>query len=100
MGCLRLVLVRTRTGVAFVAGINRVGQPHRGPTTITYRTLGSLTDGYETEWGHSPLTPSRTEGHGYCLYIEVPDPDFRPMALPFSVLADAFAEMQKRLSNP
>ena len=63
-------------------------------------TLGSLTDGYGTRWHYTPFRPSRIDGAGYCLGIEVPDPNFRPMALPFSMLADAFAEVKNRLPEP
>ena len=82
---------------------------HRGPAAMgvdtclvhsgLYPTLGLLVDGYKTAWRHTPLLPSKI-GEEYCLFIEIPDPDFRPMALPFPKLADTFVEVQKRLPNP
>ncbi len=65
-----------------------------------YPTFGSLIDGYETEWRYTPFAPSTIGGPDHCIPIEIPDPNFRPMALPFSGLADTFDEIQKRLPNP
>ena len=65
-----------------------------------YPTLGSLIDGYETEWCYTPFVPITIGGQDYCIPIEIPDPQFRPMALPFSRVADTFKEIQKRLPDP
>ena len=83
---------------------------HRGPGPMEldeylvdsnlYRTLGSLTDGYGTAWHHAPFLPHKIDGTEYCLLLEVIDPDFRPMALPFPVLANTLADMQNRLPTP
>ena len=65
-----------------------------------YRTLGCLIDGYETAWRYTPFLPSKIGGIEHCLGIEIPDPNFRPMALPFSQLVEACVEMQKVLATP
>lgn len=65
-----------------------------------YRTLGSLTDGYGTAWHHAPFLPSKIDGTEYCILLVVTNPDFSPMALRFSVLANTLAEMQNRLPTP
>ena len=70
-----------------------------GPSSL-YPTFGSLIDGYETEWRYTPFVPTTIGGPDYCVPVEIPDPNFRPMAPPFSGLADTFHEIQKRLPNP
>ena len=64
-----------------------------------FPTFKSLIDGYESEWRYTPLVPSRIGGPDYCVPIEIPDPDFRPMALPFSKLANTLDEVQKRIPD-
>ena len=49
------------------------------------------------KWWYSPFTPSLIDGRGHCIYIEIPDPDFRPMVLPFPMLLSVVTEMQKRI---
>ena len=49
------------------------------------------------KWWYSPFTPSLSDGRGHCIYIEIPDPDFRPMVLPFPMLLSVVTEMQKRI---
>lgn len=64
-----------------------------------YRTLGSLINDYGVAWCYPPFPPRWFDGVGYCLLIEMIEPDFGPMALPFSVLDDAFREMTARLAD-
>ena len=83
---------------------------HRGPGPMDldeqlvdsnlYRTLGSLTDRYGTAWRYAPFMPQKIDGTEYCLLLEATDPNFGPVALPFSVLANALADMQNHLPTP
>ncbi len=63
-------------------------------------TLGSLTDGYGIAWHYAPFPPRKIDGTEYCLPLEAPDPDYGPMALPFSVLTNTLADMQDHLPTP
>ena len=64
-----------------------------------YGTVGSLVDGYEEEWRYTPFSPGKIGRQGYCFFIEIPDPNLRPMALPFYELARAFGKLRARLPS-